>query len=214
MPPRMRWTIGLLLLPVLLLAAALVAQATTTVSYFRVKGDTGVALFSGVEPSNECVLNFAAVVAADIIEKDRQSGKTLNLKTTVAISQVDTCVGELLFLGEGVTDISTFQVASNLSTATLTATVPVTDVLSRSTANFEVNVTWQATSKPTTTNVVESFTDKALGLKVKSSFHGRVAEAVATGSVVGLDRNFTLLPSDQATIGQATDGTHIVEKSF
>src|SRR4029453_6351259 len=92
----LRWNKGLLILP-LLLAVAPTAEATTTVSDFRLKGNTATAIFEAVDPSNSCLLNFVSVASADQIERVLQGGRTQLLRTTITVIQVDTCNDLLLF---------------------------------------------------------------------------------------------------------------------
>ena len=214
MTPRIRRQKRLWVL-FLLLAATPAATAGTTVSHVRVQGDTVTAIFA-VEPPDpgNCVLNLVAVVAADLIEKVLQSGRTQFLRTTVTVAQFDTCVGDLLFIGEGSTDVADLQISSNLRTATLAAMVAVTDALSGTVSNFQLNLTWKATSKASTVNSVDSFKDKDLGIKIKTHSHSTMAEAVATGTVIGIGQNFTPEPSESGTIQRGNDGTHTVQKDF
>jgi hypothetical protein len=210
---RLRWNPGLLMLPLLLVGAPAV-EARTTVSDFRVKGNTATALFESVDPNNSCLVTFVSVVSADTIEKILQSGRTQFVRTTVVIAQQDTCTQEVLFFGEGSTDVHVFQVASNLSTAKLTATVPIVDLLSGTFSDFQFSLTWTATSKATTTNSTESFKDKELGIKIRTKSHSTMVEAVATGTVIGLGQNFTPESSDEATIQRQNNGSHSVQKTF
>lgn len=213
MTPGTHLTKGLLVLLVLL-AAAPAAIAGTTVSDVRVQGDTVTAIFSAGDPGDDCLLSFATVIAADSIEKILLSGRTQLLKTSVTVSRFDLCTGDILFVGDGNTDVADFQISSDFGTATLTATVPVTDALTGSTSDFLLNLTWTATSKARTANFVESFTDKDLGIRIKTTSHSRMAEAVATGTVIGIGHNFTPGPSDSATIQRFNDGTHTIQKTF
>gem|GEM_PF-1547345 len=70
------------------------------------------------------------------------------LRTLLVVIQRDVCTDSLLFSGEGETSNQTREVAGDLSLATLTATVPVADAISRQTFTFEVNLVWKATGNP------------------------------------------------------------------
>lgn len=211
--PRIHWNKALFVLP-LLLATATVTHAGTTISDVRVKGNTATAIFSSVDPVNPCLLQFASIVSADRLEKTTSTGKILVFKTTLSVSKFDTCTGDLLFIGEGSTSTHSFFVASDLTSAEVTATVPVLDALSGSTENFSVSLTWNATTRGVVTNSVDSFKDKDLGIKIKTYSHSTAAEAVAVGEVFGIGFNFTPSPSDSATIQRFNDGTHSVQKNF
>jgi hypothetical protein len=70
------------------------------------------------------------------------------LRTLPVVIQRDVCTDSLPFSGEGETSNQTREVAGDLSLATLTATVPVADVISRQTFTFEVNLVWKAKENP------------------------------------------------------------------
>jgi hypothetical protein len=213
MTSRMRSSKSLFILP-LLLATVPVTHAGTTVSDVRVRGDTITAIFSSIDPLNPCPQTFASVLSADSIEKTTSTGMILVFKTTLAVSEFDICVGDILFIGEGNTSTHTLFVASNLTSAEVTATVPVVDQLSGSVSTFSVSMAWKAITRATITNTVDSFKDKDLGVKVKTVSHSTAAEAIATGEVYGIGTNFTPLPSDSATIQRFNEGTHTIEKTF
>jgi hypothetical protein len=213
MTARSRLNRGLVVLT-LLWAVAPAAQAGTTVATFRSKGDTLTANFSTVDRDNSCLLSFVSLTSADLIEKIRPDGRIETVRTMLTLIRVDTCRGDLLFSGAGTTSASVVTVAANLSSAELTATVSMLDDRSGATSDFQVNLTWEATTKAVTSNFTDSFKDKDLGIKVKGHFQGTMREAVATGTVFGLGQNLTPEPSDSASIQRQNFGTQEITKTF
>jgi hypothetical protein len=190
------------------------AQAGTTVTKLRIKGDTVTATFEEVDRDNSCLLNFVTVTSAERIEKMRPDGRTEDVRTVLSVTQLDICTGEKLFDGAGLTSTHAFTVAGDLHSAELTATVTLFNDLSGTTSDFQVNLTWEATTKAVITNIKESIRDRELGIRIKSNFKSRMREAVATGTVVGIGRNFTREPSDEATIQRQNSGTKEITRSF
>jgi len=155
-----------------------------------------------------------SVVSSDQIEKVSGSGSpTPLLRTVLLVQQFDTCTETIIYAGEGDTADQSFHVAANLSSATLTTSVPVTDSILHQTTIFQVELTWKATGKAEATRFTETFTDKGLGIKIKTKSNSTQAPAVATGTVIGSAANVAPEPSDSATIQKVNDGTHSVEKS-
>ena len=124
MTSRMRWGKSVLILPLLLLGGRVV-DAKTTVTNFKLKGDTVTAFFQGIDPLYPCLENLVSVTASDLIEKDKHSGKTSILRTLLEVIQRDVCTDVITFSGEGEAAFHTFQVAGDLGSAKLAATVPV-----------------------------------------------------------------------------------------
>jgi hypothetical protein len=90
----------------------------------------------------------------------------------------------------------------------------VFDNVLRRTETFQVNLTWKATSAVETTKFREDFTDKELGIKIKTMSKSTMVQASATGTVTGLGENFPPEPSDSATIQQSNDGSHTVQREI
>jgi hypothetical protein len=201
-----------LILP-LLLAADPAADTATTVSSFRLKGNTATALFLAPDPLDSCLESIVSVASSDLLEKVLSSGKTVSLRTALVVIEFDVCTNTLLFSGEGETATHSFQVAADLSTATLTVQVQLSDAVSTLVYPFQVSLTWKATGKAQTSNTVEKFHDKEAGLKITTKSHSTIVDAAATGTVFGRGRNHTPAPSDSATIQKQNDGTHVIEKT-
>jgi hypothetical protein len=213
MTARSRLNKGLVVLT-LLWAVAPAAQAGTTVSTFRSKGDTVVATFMAVDRDNSCLVSFVSLTSADLIEKIRPDGRIETVRTMLTLIRFNSCAGDLLFSGSGTTSTSVVTVAANLSSAELTAAVSMLDDLTQTFSDFQVSLTWEATTKAVTSNFTDSFKDKDLGIKVKSHFRATIREAVATGTVFGLGQNLTAEPSDSAMIQRQSSGFQQITKTF
>lgn len=96
-----------------------------------------------------------------------------------------------------------FHLAGNLSSASLSATVPVVNEESN-VFDFGVNLTWTATAPAVLTRNHEQF--RGEGVFINSRTRGRLAPAVATGTVIvlepnfGFDQNLTPEPSIDAEL--------------
>jgi hypothetical protein len=189
--------------------------ADTTAMHFKVKGDTAVAGFEAVDPQDRCIEYTVFVVASDLMEKESPTGQpSSTARTLLIVEQEDLCAEVLLLSGEGETPEHTFQVASNLRAATLTATVTVFDSISVQLVNFEVNLTWTAVGEPVNKHDTEIVHDTELGLHLVAQFRGRHAPAVATGTVLGLGLNFTPEPSTFAEIQTRNDGSILIQQTM
>jgi hypothetical protein len=74
-------------------------------------------------------------------------------------------------------------------------------------------LSWKATAKAEFVHTKETFQDPELGIKITAQSRGRLAEAVATGMVVGDGQNFTPEASDTATIQKQNDGVLTIQKT-
>jgi hypothetical protein len=139
------------------------------------------------------------------------NGSTLFVRTLLVVGQRDVWLGLSLLSAEGETPQHAFQFASDLSSATLSTTVTVFDVVSQQFYDFEVNLTWTAQGAPVSHHCKETFHDKELG--IKTQLRGTHVDAEATGTIVGLGQNFTPEPSVSAELQTQNSGTVIVEKT-
>jgi hypothetical protein len=185
--------------------------ADTTVAHFRVNGDTAIALFQAIDPTDACIEFVVSVVTSDLMQKVSPGPQTSNVGTVLVVAVRDVCQDLVLLLGAGETAQQTFQVAGNLSTATLNTTVTVIDIISTLPYTFAVNLTWTALGPPERTHETQRFQDKEAGILIVTQFQGTKVDAEATGTVVGVGENFTPEPSSSAEIDAQNDGTVIVE---
>jgi hypothetical protein len=185
--------------------------ADTTAARFSVKGDTAVAEFQTINPTNTCIHYFVSVVAADLMQRTSPGGPTPNVGTVLVATLQDDCLGVTLFVGSGQAAQQSFQVAHNLSTATLTTTVSLLDVITGLSYTFDVDLTWTALGPPAPHHDTETFQDKEAGILIQTQLRGTQVDAQATGTVVGLGQNFTPQPSSSAELLAQNDGTVVIQ---
>jgi hypothetical protein len=214
MTPKILWSRWVLIPPLLIATASAVFAATST-SNFRLKGNTVTATFEAFDPADPCLLNLVSVTASDVVEKMSPGGKKGGTPGTVlVIIQRDVCTDTDLFNGVGGPASHNLQVAGDLKSATLSAQVPVLNTVTFLTTTFQVSLTFQATTASEFLHSKETFSDPELGIKITSQSVSWIAQATATGTVVGDGQNYTPEPSDSATIQKQNDGTLIIQKTF
>jgi hypothetical protein len=185
--------------------------ADTTAMRFSVKGDTAIAVFEGTSPTDACLRFFVSVTASDVMEKVSPGPRTSNVGTVLVVAAQDTCEGVTLLSGAGETAQQSLRIAGDLSTATLSTTVTVFDTVSLNSYHFAVDLTWTAVGPVETHHDKEMFRDPSLGLLINSQIRGAHVEAQATGTVVGLDQNFTPQPSSRAELQTQNSGIVVIE---
>jgi hypothetical protein len=193
----------------------LLAQAVSaaTVTKLRVTGDTLTALFDANDPANPCLEHFVFVSASDRIQKVSPGDSTPDVGIVVEVIQQNICTGVPLFIGEGTTEHPNIDIAPQLKSATLTATLPVFDTVFTQSVSFTVHLVWTATGKPEKVNAKETFRDRELGIMIKNDTHSTQVPAIATGTVFGNGQNFTPEASDTATIAKQNDSSLTIEKT-
>ena len=193
----MRITIRLCVLVGFVLAigalAVLAAPSTTlaapgTATTVRFNGQSAVAEFDTVDSGTE---TFVLVVGV------RPSGAAAP-QVVVVVGQFDVNTGTTLLFASGSTSTATVQFGANLGSATVSATVPLTDSVSGASFDVEVNVAWTANSplihqNNTSVTHTKGFT---------SIFHSNASlrDADASGAVSDGTTNFTPSPSVLAQI--------------
>jgi hypothetical protein len=101
----------------------------------------------------------------------------------VTIFQFDNCTGATLLaaFGQATLTDQAFQVNRELTSATLNATLQVTDVVAGSTSNVDVDLTWTGTGQLTRES--DRFHLRAPGSIFQSRLNGTFRGAQASGSV-------------------------------
>ncbi len=161
------------------------ASGTTTV--FRFHGLSVMATF--VSFSSDGCIGTAAFVDGS------QSGK--NSEADIVIIQEDICTITPLLEAAGFTFNPTFKSDNDLLSASLSATISVFDVVSQSTFNVSVNLTWTSTGAITRENSSFHFHTKVLTENGHANADFR--DSVASGTVSdAMTANFTPSPSVSA----------------
>jgi hypothetical protein len=196
----------------LILALALTALTVTSVSgaagastlHFSFKGQFAEAVFDSVDPSG-CVETFVFVEGINGTVKE--AGKPAVSSTAViTIDQFDFCTGtETLFaVGEATLAAGEFQIDKMLTTATLNATIEVSDFVSGTSFPVDVSVSW--TGVGATTTQKDHFQIKGPDFKVNSRFMGTFRDATASGTVSDGTTNFTPESAVFADMGSVKQG--------
>jgi hypothetical protein len=196
----------------LLVGPTSAGRADTITSHFKVKGDTVTALFQATDPQNPCIEFQVSVVASELMQKlSPDGGPATTVRAMLVLSGADVCQGLDIMRGTGEVFEALFQVASDLESAALRATVPLFDIVGQQIVNFEINLTWSATGEPVVHHCTETIRDRDLGIFLTARFRGTHVPAQASGTVVGLGLNFTPEPSVSAEIQTQNDGTVTIQ---
>jgi len=191
---------------------AAAAEAQTTASHLKIKGDAVHATFFSVDPTN-CIETTVFVISHETTRKVSPGQKTTTIATELVVTRFDVCTGLEIFFGEGTGAVTNLRIAGNLRTATVTDTVAVVDNAG-STHLFTVNLTWAAIGPAVRNHEHELFRDEDLGLFINSQVRGKLVPAVATGIVSGLGDNWTPEPSTSAEILTQNVGQVIIERGL
>lgn len=172
-------------------------------AHFSFKGQFAEAEFFNVDPS-ECVFTDVFVTAVD--GRVKEAGHpAVSSMAFVFISQFDDCTGTDLLAAEGEATLAAgaFQIDEGLTTATLNATIEVTDFLTDTSFPVDVSVSW--TGSGPTFRQKDHFQLKTPGFKVNAHFDGTFRDAMAAGTVSDGTTDFTPDPAvfaDMASIKQ------------
>jgi hypothetical protein len=189
------------------------ARSGTDNVQVNLTGNTLVADFHTFDPQDPCLELFGAVVASDTTTRITPGPqKTTSNAVMLVVVVRDVCLDDIItFSGSGDAPAQQFKVASNLTSASVKATVPVFDVISFQSVDFQVNLSWTATGPVQFDHDVETFRDPDLGLLFIAKTRERRVDAVATGTLTGVGENFAADPSDFAEILKANDGSLVIQ---
>ncbi len=161
------------------------ASGTTFVSRFH--GLSAQADFDNLSPDG-CIDTFVFVDGfQNTFNKQTISG------ADVFIGQFDSCTNTQLLGASGFTDNPNFQIDKKLLSASLSATISVTDFVSGSTFNVAVSVAWTSTSA--IGHEIQTFHFHTKGFTENGHFNADFRDANASGTVSDETTNFTPSPS-------------------
>ena len=191
------------------------AAAGAKVTVVNLRGPLINASFSAPDPSDPsgCRVLDAFVTANSGVSQHLPDTTAVGI-AAVSIDAYDSCTGETLFQAVGQIDTTqtpgaVFVVSKQYDLATLTATIPVTDIDTGATSNATVDITVRGTSdlhrSHENTNVIYSRTCHVL-----NRWKGTGRDAVASGTVVDGGTNYTPAPSQNAEIGKVVDGFEVI----
>jgi len=164
------------------------ASGTTFVSRFH--GLSAQADFDNLSPDG-CIDTFVFVDGfQNTVNKQTSSG------ADIFIDQFNNCTSIELLAAFGSTSNPNFQIDKKLLSASLSATISVTDFVSGSTFNVAVSVAWTSTSAIAHENATFHFHTKGF----TENFHNNAdfRDANASGTVSDGTTNFTPSPSVSA----------------
>ena len=170
------------------------AASSGSTTKFRFHGLTVVAVFDSVSPDG-CIDTFANVDGT-------QSGTSS--EAFVSIGQFNNCTGETLLFASGATSNAEFQVSNTLASASLQATIPVSDESGNPLFDVSVNTTWTATGPIMRQNQSVHFHTK--GLIDNLHLNAALRDATASGTVSIGTTNFTPEPPTFALIASVNYG--------
>jgi hypothetical protein len=178
-----------------LMALAVPARAAgTETQHFSLDGLFADAFFSSTDPSG-CVSTVVDLLANDGRSRIGSGQPTVGARAIIIVAQFDNCTQTLLLAADGsaVLGPGELQIDNKLTTATLTATVEVFDVVSGASFPVDVNVSWTGVGGTTSTR---THTRQTLpGFKVNERFESTFREAIASGTVSDGTTNFTPQPA-------------------
>ena len=201
----MKSTIQIFAVFVLVVAAFSQPTPASAADVFKFKDHSAAAFFSSTDPSG-CINTGGSVFAFEDISHSPPGPGRSSSAVLIDIFQHDFCTDTHLLSASGVAELTSaeFQVAGNLTSATLHVTVPMTNSVSGTTFDVTIDLTWTNTSSigHQSSHLKTNFQGCHVNLKNNSAF--RFAEA--TGTVSDGTTNFTPSSSTEATIFFAKGG--------
>ena len=192
---------------VLFIGLSSAAGASASVDIEQSSGDSALATFHSVDSSG-CVITDTFVVGSVGEIHDPPGAPAEFQGAGVAVSQFDQCQGLLLKAGLGGSHTVSFTLARDLSSATLSATVPVDELVSGTHFNVSVSITW--TGSGDAVHQVSNTLVRVPGFTVHGHFNGTSRAAQAWGSVSDGVTNYAVGPSvdvtdlEQSSTGEVT----------
>jgi hypothetical protein len=128
----------------------------------------------------------------------------------LAISRFNVCTGTQVMFAFGTVPISSaeFQIAQDLSTASLRVSIALLDQLSGQNVLTTISLTWTATDS--VSQGTNNFHTSAPGMRVNGRSHGRSRMALASGQIVENGVTVLLDQSAFAQIRQSSSGTVVI----
>lgn len=186
----------------------LAARADVTVERDNFSGTFAFAEYSYAVGS---IRTFVTVVVEDVtgVTPPQPGGpQPVQRRLELSITRLDEQQG-ILVDGRVETDQFEFRATGDLSTAHLTANIPFFDNVSGESFDVALDVTWSATGDlvlfPGNVQIREP------GFNFVANSISKNREMVATGTIIGLEENFTPFPSTQALIGTIQGGSLLVQ---
>ena len=189
--------------------SAVNAHAAAQIQVFRTSGNSVMASFHSLDASG-CVITDASVFASDGTILTSPGEDLFRFRALgYATSQFDQCRQLLLLTGLGLTGAVNFQIAKDLTSATLSGTIPMDEFVSGTTIQISVNVTWVGNG--TTVHQVATSHERVPGFVEDSHGNGDMQEGGAAGVITDGTQNFAPGASVSAELEQNSSGTISVQ---
>lgn len=201
-------TISSLFLALIVPIAVPKAHAAAQVNVFRFSGSSVIASFHSLDASG-CIITDTFVFASAGTIYNPPGGPNPSQVTGVSVSQFDQCAGVLTRAAVGSTSDVNFQIAKDLSSAALSGTVPLDDVVTGTTILVTVNLTW--TGSGNTVHQVFHGHLQLPGFVENDLFNGDMQDGQASGVISGAGENFAPGASVSAQLQQNTVGNITVQ---
>ena len=196
----------------LILAPVSVADAASAkVTVVNLRGPLVNATFSVLDPSG-CT-ETDTFVSANLPSYQQLPGKPVTTGVaSVSIFEYDSCTDTTILDATGLTEAlpaGALQVSKQLDHASLTMTLPMTDIDTGATFDVDVNVDWVGTSDIYRDDV-NSNDLYGKGCHVLNRWKGSGRTADASGSVSDGATNYTPTMTQNAEIGFVIDGFEVI----
>jgi hypothetical protein len=179
---------------------------------FRARDLLASAFFDSVDPSG-CIVTSASITGSETVTHQIFMGEQIKSKgpgVGMFATQINFCTGEVLFdilagTGTGVT----FEAASNLTEATLSATFSDVNFATGEEVLISVTMTWVGTGAISKTRTKGGSKEEG----VTFQFKGTSRDATASGTLLVDGVNLTPGPASSAQIANTSDHTVIFDLS-
>ena len=201
----MKPTIKLFAVFALLVATFSQSIDASAADVYKFKGYSASAFFFETDPSG-CIVTGGSVFVFENISHSPPGPGSAETDVLIDFFKYDQCTDTSLMSASNIApaEILEFDVAGNLDSVTLLATVPMFDYVTNTAFDLTVDLTWTGTSSrgQQSSQYKLKFEGCHINLKNNSSF--RYAEA--SGTVSDGTTNITPSPSTQGTIFLAKGG--------
>lgn len=185
-------------------ALTLASPSSAATDTFQFRGENAYAQFRQ-ESSDGCASTVVDVWAYNDVVRNEPGPPTRQSRANVSYGTYNWCTGSFSGGYGSSTDV-TFNANANLSSASLTATVPVFDYSNGSTKNITVAVNWTGTGEVSRGR--ENSSNSGPGYVYRSRYNGSSRQAQASGSIT-LDGSslFTNAAANFGYLGSSSSGS-------
>ena len=197
---------AVLALALLLSAAVSTARATASTTQQQITWTQSQVMVADWVYQSDC--DTTQVLVNGVIGRVRINGtRSVSPLASVFISRYDNCTNTFVILvASSPAPLSgTMQINAGLTSARMTGTFPVTDVITGTAYTVSVDVAWTASG--TATRTESQFTTQSPGLVVHGQTESVQQPAVASGTVSDGTTNYTQQPASFAAMDSSKNGS-------